>query len=96
VVLRWDEGFIGRVTVRNTGPVTADWSVVLGLDDGVRVRRFWVQGRGSASGRQDDTTVRFSGRLAAGASIVVDYQAQRSRDASSEPRSCTINGAPCR
>jgi hypothetical protein len=96
VLVRWDDGHISQVTVRNAGAAATDWSVVLVVDDGVRMQRHWVAGAGSAEGGQDGTRIRLSGRLAAGASIIVDYQARRSDGASSDLRSCTVNGTPCR
>jgi hypothetical protein len=96
VLLAWRGTVISRITVRVTGRTAADWSVVLVLDQGVRVERFWVRDGGSARAVQQGTTVRFTGRLAAGATIVVEYQASRSGEASSQPRSCTVNGLSCR
>lgn len=96
VTVRGNDGHVARVTVRNTGTATGDWTVVLVLDQGVRMQRAWVQNGGSAQVDQDGNVLRFSGRTGAGATLVVDYLASRSRGADDDPRSCTINGSPCR
>jgi hypothetical protein len=93
--LTWSTGHISRLTVRNTGPASADWSAVVVIDAGIHVDRYWTQDGGSAELVQNGTSLRLTGRLGAGNSVIVEYQVSRPAGASTQPRSCVVNGSPC-
>lgn len=94
--MSWFGGHISRITIRNTSNATGDWTVVITVDSGIREERYWIQNGGSANLAQSGTTIRATGRLAGGTSIIVEYQVARPPGASTEPRACSVNGSPCR
>ncbi|MFI5936719.1 cellulose binding domain-containing protein [Actinoplanes sp. NPDC051494] len=86
----WETGFIGTVSVTNTGTAEASWSVdvTYPADAGVRITSTW---------NAQLTGATFSGgTLAPGATATFGFSANKQVRARVAPSGCSIAGTPCK
>jgi hypothetical protein len=91
----WSTGYNAAVSVHDTGAGAGDWVVLVKLPRDTRVTTTWPVGNASYTSQQSGDTARFSGHLAAGATVTFGYQASRPRSERAEIVSCTVNGIAC-
>ncbi|MBT8228566.1 MAG: hypothetical protein HKP61_06680 [Dactylosporangium sp.] len=91
----WTTGYVASIVVRNPGATATAWILEIRLPSGVTIVNGW-----NATFVVSGTTVRVTPprhqtRLAPGGAITLGYRVVRTNP-SNEPRSCTVNGSPCR
>ena len=93
----WRSGFIGNITLTNTGTTDIDgWALEFKPANAIRLRSVWGAGRGFSTNAEGIVSVRPNtwggSRLRAGQSKTISYSA---RGQHGDPESCTINGEAC-
>lgn len=90
----WATGFIGGVTVTNSGSSPAAWAVTVRnrSADGVKISSAW----NATVSRQGDTDTFTGGPLAAGATASFGFEATKQATGKIKPAGCTVNQSACR
>jgi hypothetical protein len=90
----WDTGFIGGVTLTNSGSTAVAWTVTVSnaSTDGVKITDAW----NATLTRQGDTDTYTGGPLAAGATASFGFEATKQATGKVKPAACTVNQSACR
>jgi chitinase len=92
---RWNTGYTGQIVVHNASDTpVSNWKVEFSLPEGSRIHELWNATLAGGPSGYTITPPHWGATIPAGGTYSFGFNGLH-RDGSTDPVSCTVNGAPC-